>query len=116
MSLIGKGRVFSEMRIDHCGARTLWHVVMFVDDFDQKEREVGRFIDESQALAVQKRWAKETCISTLAPLKFTYANKVARETTSGPRGHQKVGSAFRRDVKSKKTEVTTQESSADAES
>ena len=96
MSLIGKGRVFSETRVDrHCGARTLWHVVVFVDEFDGKEREVGRFVDESQALAVRARWAKETCVTTLAPIKFTYANKIAKETSSGPRGHRKVGNAFR---------------------
>lgn len=105
MSLIGKGRVFTETRIDPCGACTCWYVVMFVDGLKGQEREVARCLDAKQAEAIRGRWAKETCFSTPAFGAF----KTKRGKTAG--------NAFRRNI-IKKTDTETElksETSATAE-
>ena len=85
MGVVGRGRIVTEERVEICGVRVLWHVVMFVDDAVGYEREVGRSIDRPHANAIKARWEKETCAKFgNAPVKYS-ANGI-----NGSRNHKKA--------------------------
>lgn len=86
MGFVGSGRIITEERVELCGATTLWHVVLFVDDAVGYEREVGRSVDFSYASAIKARWEKETlAIFGDAPIKNSATGLNSRRKKPGGR-------------------------------
>jgi hypothetical protein len=72
VSFVGRGRIVTEERVEFCGTRVLWYVVLFTDDAVGRERAAGRSVDLSYANAIKARWEKETCIELdAAPVKYS---------------------------------------------
>jgi hypothetical protein len=67
VGFVGKGRIVSEHRTEPCGTRSLWHVVLFMDDEIGRERAVGASKDDlDHARAIKARWEKLT-LADFAP-------------------------------------------------
>lgn len=87
MGIIGKGRIVTEERVEYCGARVLWHVVLFVDEALNLEREVGRSMDAFHANAIKARWEKETCATfEPAPIKYSATGQRSVRVYKKPMG------------------------------
>jgi hypothetical protein len=71
VSLVGKGRIVTDERVEPSGARTTWHVVLFTDDSTQRELEVGRSLHHRHACAIKTRWEAVTCVMGIAPKKYS---------------------------------------------
>lgn len=90
MGVVGRGHIVTEERVEYCGVRVVWHVVMFTDDAlrdGTREREVGRSMDASHADAIKARWEKETCAKFAdAPVKYTANGVNGSKTRKKPAG------------------------------
>jgi hypothetical protein len=86
MGFVGRGRIITEERVELCGAVTLWHVVLFMDDAVGYEREVGRSVNFAYADAIKARWEKVTCaVLGEAPIKNSATGLNARRKKPGGR-------------------------------
>jgi len=61
VGFVGRGRIITEERVEFCGTRVVWYVVLFMDDAVGRERPAGSSVDLSYANAIKARWEKETC-------------------------------------------------------
>jgi hypothetical protein len=89
VGFVGKGRIVTEERVELCGVRVTWYVVLFMDDVVGRERAAGSSIDLSYANAIKVRWERETCaVFGDAPVKYaTTGPRAGARTCKKPVGH-----------------------------
>jgi len=94
MGIVGRGRIVTEERVELCGVRVVWHVLVFKDEALGRAREVGRSMDRAHAKAMKARWEKVTCqMFNPAPVKYSGSGMNGARRRKMPGGHDPQAAA-----------------------